>query len=111
MQATSQAVKIALKRALESQPGPITLWLWPKPSIDRLLMLNSHRDTYIMYDTHLLITQYLDSDVTTSLSLCTYHLTWLGAPTPQDRSVLTSSLECEAIGPEPLNDVPPKEAM
>jgi len=74
-------------------------------------MLNPHRDTHITYDTQLLITQYLDSDVTTSLSLCTYHLTWPGAPTLQDRSVLTSSLKCEAIGPKPLNNVPPKEAM
>jgi hypothetical protein len=103
MQAMSQAVKVTLGKAFESRPGPITLWLWPKPSIDRLLMLKPHRDTHITYDTCLLIAQYLDSDVTTSLSLHTYHPTWLGAPTPRDRSVLTSSLECEAIGPEPLN--------
>jgi len=74
-------------------------------------MLKPHRDTHITYDTRLLIAQYLDSNVTTSLSLCTYHPTWPGAPTPQDRSVLTSSLEREAIGPQNPNDVPPKEVM
>ena len=111
-QATSRAVKVALGKAFESRPGPITLW-WPKPSIDHLLMLKPHRDTHITYDTHLLIAQYLDNDVTTSLSLRTYHPTWPGAPTPRDRSELTSSLEREAIGPQNPNphDVPPTEAM
>ena len=74
-------------------------------------MLKPHRDTHITYDTCLLIAQYLDSDMTTSLSLCTYHPTWLGAPTPRDRSMLTSLVERKAIGPIPLSDVPPKEAM
>jgi hypothetical protein len=83
-QATSHTVKVALRKAFESQPGHIILWLWPKPSIDCLLMLKPHRDTHITYDTCLLIAQYLDSNVTTSLSLHTYHLTWPGAPTPQD---------------------------
>jgi hypothetical protein len=49
--------------------------------------------------------------VTTSLSLRTYHPTWLGAPSPRDRSVLTSLVECEAIGPTPIHDLPPKEVM
>ena len=35
-QATSRAVKVALGKAFESRPGPITLWLWPKPSLDLL---------------------------------------------------------------------------
>ena len=83
-QATSRAVKVALGKAFESRPGPLTLWLRPKPSIDRLLTLKPHRDTHITYDTRLLIAQYLDSDVTTSLSLHTYHPTWPGAPTPRD---------------------------
>jgi hypothetical protein len=111
MQATSQAVKTALRKAFESQPGHITLWLRPKPSIERLLTLSPHRDTHITYDTHILIAQYLDSDVTTSLSLRTYHPTWLGAPSPRDRSVLTSLVEHEAIGPTPIHDLPPKEVM
>ena len=111
MQATSRAVKTALRKAFESQPGHITLWLRPKPSIEHLLTLSPHRDTHITYDTRILIAQYLDSNVTTSLSLRTYHPTWLGAPSPQDRSVLTSLVECEAIGPTPIHDLPPKEVM
>jgi hypothetical protein len=74
-------------------------------------MLKPHRDTHIMYNTHLLIAQYLDSNVATSLSLCTYHPTWPGAPTSQDQRVLTSLVECKAISPENPHDVPPKEAM
>jgi hypothetical protein len=111
MQATSRAVKMALRKAFESQLGPIILWLRPKLSIDRLLTLSPHRDTHITYDTRLLIAQYLDNDVTTSLSLCTYHPTWPGAPTPKDRSVLNPLVDGEAIGPTPLTDVPPKEVM
>ena len=111
MQATSRAVKTALRKAFESQPGHITLWLRPKPSIEHLLTLSPHRDTHITYDTRILIAQYLDSNMTTSLSLRTYHPTWLGAPSPRDRSVLTSLVECEAIGPTPIHDLPPKEVM
>jgi len=102
---------MALEMAFESRLGLIILWLRPRPSIDRLLTLSPHRDTHITYDTRLRIAQYLDSDVTTSLSICTYHPTWPGAPTPQDRSMLTSLVEREAIDPEPIHNIPPKEAM
>jgi hypothetical protein len=43
-------------------------------------MLKPHRDTHITYDTHALITQYLDSDPLTSLDIHTYVKTWPGTP-------------------------------
>ena len=49
--------------------------------------------------------------MTTSLSLRTYHPTWPGAPSLEDRRVLTSLVEHEAIGPTPTCDVPPTQAM
>ena len=62
MQATSRAVKVALGKAFESRPGPIILWLRPKPSIDRLLTLKPHRDTYHV--------QYSSSDSTVFRQRC-----------------------------------------
>jgi len=53
---------MALTQAFALEPTHIYLWLWPQHISNRLLMLTSHRDTYITYDTRTLIHTYLDSD-------------------------------------------------
>ena len=73
-------------------------------------MLKSHRDTHITYDTHALISQYLDSDPLTSLDIHAYMKTWPGTP---GRAAIWNNLELDRLTEDPLHPtlITPKRAM
>jgi hypothetical protein len=108
-QALCRAVKGALKSIHINNTYHIIIWHCPKTLSEKILTLKPHRDHHITYDTRSLMSDYLLSRDTLTITFHPFHRAWPGAPTLEDIQGLSMDLDCyRRLTATPSRDLNPQ---